>query len=180
MVSATALPPYAVRLARPGEEDEICRVCRAGFTSSSTGLLPPDLVERQAQRYYDPARVRREITTAGADPAWQGYVVAITDDGRVLGAAGGGVLDRSRGQLYVIYLEAGLRGRGIGTALLDAVTEQQRQVGATEQWVSVTEGNSLGLPFYRARGFDVRDRVPYVDPDDLSVAGHSLRMGRAI
>ncbi|WP_300639629.1 GNAT family N-acetyltransferase [Nocardioides sp.] len=173
-------PAYEVRLARPGEEGAICAVCRAGFAASSQGLLPPGVIERQANLYYDPARVREEIDTAGDTAEWQGYVVAASGEGAVLGAAGGGVTGRSTGNVHVLYLDPGLRGRGIGTALLDFLTEQQRSEGASQQWVSVTEGNELGIPFYLARGFVVRDRVPYAQSDDGSVAAHSLRMSRGI
>jgi len=54
------------------------------------------------------------------------------------------------------------------------------EAGAVEQWVTVTEGNMLAIPFYRARRFVERDRTPYLDPDTGEVAGHSLRMSRAI
>ncbi|NYD41536.1 GNAT superfamily N-acetyltransferase [Nocardioides panaciterrulae] len=180
MVMVDGVPRYEVRLARAGEEDAICDVCREGFTVSSNGLLPTAAVERRAQQYYNPTRVRHEIATAGADLGWQGYVVAVSEAGGVLGAAGGGITDHTVGNVYVLYLNVALRGRGIGTALLDFVTQQQRSEGATEQWVSVTEGNDLGIPFYLARGFVVRDRVPFDVADDGTVGAHSLRMSRPI
>lgn len=74
----------------------------------------------------------------------------------------------------MLYLRPALRGRGIGTALLDFVSGQQRRSGAVEQWVSVTEGNDLGIPFYRARGFVPRDRVPFL------ADAWSLRMARPL
>ena len=158
----------------------MCDVCRAGFALSSRGLLPPAAIERQAASYYEPARVREEIARAGDAPEWQGYVVASSELGEVLGAAGGGVTDHAIGNVYVLYLRPSLRGRGIGTALLEYLTRQQKSEGATEQWVSVTEGNDLGIPFYLARGFVVRDRVPYISAADGTVEAHSLRMSRAI
>lgn len=154
---------FKVRLARREESGQVCEVCTEGFTASSEGVLTPGTISRQIATYYDPVRVHAEIENAGTSPAWQGYVVAATPEGRVLGAAGGGVRDGTVGQVLVLYLRMNLRGRGIGTALLDFVTDQQRQAGAREQWVSVTEGNGLGLPFYLARGFVQRDRVPFVD-----------------
>ena len=174
----TDLPPYVVRPAEPADVDGICSVCRAGFTVSSSGLLPPDLVERQAVRYYSPDRVAREIVL-GEDDTWQGYVVAASDRGDVLGAAGGGVAGAA-GHLFVLYLDPALRGHGIGSALLSFVTEQQLRAGAREQWVTVTEGNELALPFYRARGFVVRGRQPYLDPDTGEVAAYSERMSRPV
>lgn len=178
MTRPADLPTYDVRLARVGEEDAICRVCRAGFAASSRGLIPPAAVERQADAYYDPDRVRDEIVRAGETPRWQGYVVAVSATGEVLGAAGGGVAE-GRGQVHVLYLDLSLRGRGIGSALLDFLTRQQTAEGATEQWVSVTEGNELGLPFYRARGFVVRGRVPFIEADGV-VEAWSLRLSRAV
>jgi ribosomal protein S18 acetylase RimI-like enzyme len=174
------VPKYDVRLALAGEERAICDICREGFAVSSKGLLSPATIERQAELYYNPERVRREIMSAGDRPQWQGYVVAVSSLGEVLGAAGGGVTDGTVGNVYVLYLKPALRGNGIGTTLLDFITTQQTSAGATEQWVSVTEGNDLGIPFYRARGFVVRGRVPYVVAGDGTPEAHSLRMSRAI
>lgn len=180
MTSAADLPTYEVRLARAGEEGAICDVCRAGFAVSSHGLLSRAAIERQVDLYYDPARVREEIITAGGTPTWQGYVVAVSELGEVLGAGGGGVSDHGVGNVHVLYLNPALRGRGIGTALLDFLTGQQKCQGATEQWVSVTEGNDLGVPFYLARGFVLRGRIPFITADDGTVEAHSLRLSRAV
>lgn len=167
---------FEVRAARDGDEVAISRVCRDGFALSSSGLLPPDVIEHQADHYYDVGRVRSELAPRPHDPSWQGT----SPRGRVLGAAGGGVIDSNVGQLLVLYLDPSLRGLGIGTALLDHVTGQQRAAGATEQWVSVTEGNLLAIPFYRARGFVERGRVPYVTADGGEPVGTSLRMSRPV
>jgi GNAT superfamily N-acetyltransferase len=172
-------PEYDVRLARPGEERQICAVCAAGFTASSEGLLSRESIHRQVRTYYNPKRVHGEILAAGGSPSWQGYVVAVTPGGEVLGAAGGGVLG-GVGHLFVIYLQLQLCGCGIGTALLDHVTEQQRRAGATHQRVSVTEGNEMGIPFYLAKGFTVEERVPFLTHEDGRVEAWSLRMVRAI
>jgi GNAT superfamily N-acetyltransferase len=174
------LPAYDVRLAREADVAGVCEVCREGFVESSRGLLPPATIEQQAAAYYAPDRVLREVLSAGEDPRWQGYVVAVTAAGRVLGAAGGGVTPDGLGQVYVLYLDPALRGRGVGTALLDFVTAQQRSEGAAEQWVSVTDGNWMGIPFYLARGFVVRDRVPFTTTDRRPTGAHSLRMSRPV
>lgn len=70
------------------------------------------------------------------------------------------------GHLYVIYLDLDRRGVGIGSRLLDFVSDQQRALGATEQQVAVLEGNEHGLPFYRVRGFSQihRHLYPAHDP----------------
>ena len=101
------MPKYDVRLARVGEEGAICDICREGFAVSSEGLLSPATIERQAQLYYNPERVRREITTARDTSQWQGYVVAVSDLDEVLGAAGGGVTDGGVGKRLRPLLEPG-------------------------------------------------------------------------
>ena len=172
--ASDAVLSFEVRLARPAEAAAVCEVCREGFAASSAGLLADETIRRQADLYYAPARIRSEIEGAGASPAWQGYVVAVDEESQVVGAAGGGVRDGAVGQVLVLYLRMSLRGRGIGTALLGFVTDQQRRAGAREQWVSVTEGNDLGIPFYLARGFVERERVPFVG------GAWSLRMSRPL
>nr|WP_254901195.1 GNAT family N-acetyltransferase [Tuberibacillus sp. Marseille-P3662] len=45
------------------------------------------------------------------------------------------------------------RREGIGTKLLNYLTDIQCNKGAREQWVSVLKGNDKGIPFYEAKGF---------------------------
>ena len=148
---------WVVRESRAGDEQGICAVCRAGFAASSEGLLGPDLVASRSEEFYDPERVRRELSPA--PPHWLGYVVADLR-GEVVGASGGSV-EGTVGHVLVLYLDLDRRGEGIGSALLQRVTEQQRALGADRQRVSVTEGNEMGLPFYRARGFTAVGRTPF-------------------
>lgn len=84
-----------------------------------------------------------------------------------------------KGELFVVYLDPEQRNRGLGTLLLDRVTEQLRQAGATEMWVGVTPGNQRALPFYEARGFQPVETVKaYGSRDEDGV--RSLRMRRAL
>jgi GNAT superfamily N-acetyltransferase len=69
--------------------------------------------------------------------------VAVEDES-VIGAGGGGVTEPGVGDIFVLYLDPTRRGEGIGTLILDAITEQQRAQGAREQWVSVEPTNKKG------------------------------------
>ena len=40
--------------------------------------------------------------------------------------------------------------------------------------------NRMGIPFYLARGFAVRERVPYTTTDGRPTGAHSLRMSRPV
>jgi ribosomal protein S18 acetylase RimI-like enzyme len=106
--------------------------------------------------YYTPERIRTEI---GAREGWDGWLVAV-DRGIVVGAGGGGMIEPDAGEVFVLYLDPARRREGIGTLLLDALTEQQLAHGAREQWVSVEPENAKGLPFYRALGFSVQGERP--------------------
>lgn len=65
----------------------------------------------------------------------------------------GGITRPGVSELFVLYVDPSLRGQGVGTRLLEAITEELRHQGAREQWVSVTKGIQKGIPFYRTRGF---------------------------
>ena len=106
--------------------------------------------------YYTPERISREIA---APEGWDGWIAAVEGDS-VIGAGGGGMTEPGVGEIFVLYLDPTRRGEGIGTLILDAITEQQRARGVREQWVSVEPENTKGLPFYIARGFEVRGERP--------------------
>jgi GNAT superfamily N-acetyltransferase len=60
-----------------------------------------------------------------------------------------------------LLLLAALReGRGIGTALLEAVIENLRERGATELRVMTTNDNLRALRFYQRRGFRLKELRP--------------------
>lgn len=92
----------------------------------------------------------------------------------MLGASGGGPTGERTWEVFVLYLDPNERRRGIGRALLKAMTDQARARGASEQWVSVTAGNLKGIPFYEAMGF-----VTAHESDSPSGV-RSLRMVRSI
>ncbi|PWK46163.1 GNAT family N-acetyltransferase [Actinoplanes xinjiangensis] len=139
-----------VRAARDEDAEAIADICARGYRRTYPALLSSAFIERMIAEFYQVERVSKEVPAA--PPGWLGYQVA-EEDGRVLGAAGGGLLRPGVGELFVLYLDPDERGRGLGTLLLDRVTGQLRELGATEMWVAALDGNELGIPFYEARGF---------------------------
>lgn len=158
-----------MRLATEADVEAICRICEAGYRFTAGPFLPPETVDEMVAEFYNAERVAGEVDPARSTRHWQGYLVAELD-GEVVGAAGGGMVADDVGQLYVIYLDLDRRGAGIGTALLDAVTDQQRALGATRQRVAVLADNPHGVPFYLARGFREIGRRPYPDGHPAAVA----------
>ena len=138
-----------VRRATLADVDGICRVLAEGWRDTYEGLLPAERVERVIAENYNPERVRGEVEQASG---WDGWLVA-EDRGEIVGAGGGGMVGATSGEVFVLYVAPSRRGEGIGTRLLQAITDQQLAQGAREQWVTVLKGNKKGLPFFEARGF---------------------------
>ena len=84
-------------------------------------------------------------------------------DGRLVLHGGGGYLyiapsSVSDGAYAMVRVEPTVRGRGIGSALLEAAREHARELGKTAIWgrISVDDEGSLG--FAERRGFEEVDR----------------------
>lgn len=145
-----------VRPAVAADAADIARICSTAYRDAYRDLLPEGYINRSVAEFYSEPRIARDI--APVPPDWFGYQV-VEEDGRVLGAAGGGMTGPAAGELSLIYLEAAWHGRGLGTLLLERVTEQVRAAGGTEIWVSVFLGDSAGIGFYRENGFQPMDTV---------------------
>lgn len=128
----------------------IVKVCREAQWATYRELYSKDYIEHIIQTYYTEERVLKEVLETSFE--WGGWFVAI-DEGEIVGACGGSMINEKESEIYVLYLKPNRRNEGIGSKLLEAVTKQQVELGATKQWVSVAKGNEKGIPFYEARGF---------------------------
>ncbi|SFF57536.1 Acetyltransferase (GNAT) family protein [Halobacillus alkaliphilus] len=81
------------------------------------------------------------------------------------------MIDDGIGELFVLYLDPDRRNEGIGTKLLETITQQQKvEYGAKEQWVSVQKGNRKAIPFYEAKGFKFRhEKIPPQNPEYIKL-----------
>lgn len=145
-----------VRPAIEADVPSIVSICSTAYRDAYRDLLPAGYIDRSVAEFYNEPRVATEV--APVPPEWFGYQV-VEEDGRVLGAAGGGMTGPAAGELSLIYLDAAERGRGLGTLLLNRVTEQVRAAGGAQLWVSVFLGDRDGIGFYRARGFQPMETV---------------------
>lgn len=136
--------------------DGIVEVCVAAQWATYGELYTKEYIVRTIDEYYTPERIKNEIVPTNI--GWGGWFVAL-DNGEVVGAGGGGMQTFVTAEVYALYLSPLRRNEGIGTKLLAAITEQQRKLGATEQWISVAKGNEKGIPFYNKRGFIFQEEV---------------------
>ena len=149
-----------IRRAEVEDAQGISKVCSDGYRNTYPELLPQHHIEKVIQEFYNEKRIKGEITTISK--AWNGWFVAV-DEEEVVGAGGGGFIEDETSELFVIYLDPTRKREGIGSKLLVAITEDQIERGAKEQWVSVTKGNDMGIPFYEAVGFEYQLECPAYD-----------------
>ena len=166
-------------MAAPSDAQRISAICSAGWRVTYRNLIGPACVEDVIACYYSVSRIADEIRIAEQSTAWLGWVVCDDEGGDVVAAGGGGLSD-GHAEVYVLYVMPGALGRGFGTLVLDAITNQHIALGALEQWVSVTKGNDLGIPFYLARGFEIRDDVPRLKRSGAVEGVGNLRLSRRI
>src|SRR5215211_4644075 len=57
------------------------------------------------------------------------------------------------GECEIVTIDSVVEGRGVGTALLHAVTAQARAAGCRRVWLITTNDNLNALRFYQGRGF---------------------------
>ena len=93
-----------------------------------------------------------------------GYALAVTgDDSREsseTSTKGAGHSGRPTGYLVELAVAPGERGRGHGTALLDALVDHLRRAGVDRLRVTARAVDDRALSFYRDNGFERRERLP--------------------
>lgn len=165
-----------IQLAEPEHADGIMQVCQNAQWATYNHLCDKAYIERTIKDFYNRERILKEIRETGNK--WGGWIVALSGL-EVVGAIGGGMTADNTGEVFVLYLDPDRRNEGIGTKLLEALTRQQKKLGAQEQWVSVMRDNRKGIPFYEARGFIYRhDQKAYESKEDENYVSH--RYSRAI
>ena len=101
-------------------------------------------------------------------PIEQPALLAEEDDGRLLGVLTY-VVDGARCE--VLTLHADERRRGVGSALIAAVTEIALESGCTTLWLITTNDNVDALRFYQRRGF----RLVQLNPGGVDEARATLK-----
>jgi len=141
----------------------ISKVCSDGYRETYKETHTQEYIERIINEYYNHDRLSEEIKFEG--DGWDGWFVAL-DGAEVVGAIGGGMIEKEKSEVFVLYLNPQRRREGIGTLLLEALTKVQKDKGAIEQWVSVSKGNQKGIPFYEARNFKyVNEQISHANID---------------
>lgn len=141
--------PVRVRAAVAADAAPLARVHVESWRETYRGLMPDSVLDDPgllAQREHfweaaltDPLYARNRIALAEVD----GAVVGVAMAGPALDAAGS-----AEDQLHLLYTLATVHGRGVGSALLEAVVSTDTTTGL---WV--IDPSPRAQAFYRSHGF---------------------------
>ena len=144
-----------VREATPDDARAIATVHVASWRAAYRGLMPDEVLAGLSV----PDRERSWLDRLTAQAPRTRTVLA-TDGPTVLGFASTGPPlvpedrpDPDLGDLYAVYLDPGVWGRGVGTRLHAAALDSLRDCGFTRAGLWVLDGNERALRFYRREGW---------------------------
>lgn len=142
-----------IRRAEVRNVPKIIDICSRGWQVTYKDLVPQSYIDQVIAEYYNEERVAKDVLDNSS--YYHGYWVAVKDD-NTLGCIGGGIDKQNEGHVYVLYVDPDLKRQGVGSQLLAAFTDYQKDTYSIEQqWItSVMEGNVIGLSFYEKQGFD--------------------------
>lgn len=140
---ADAAAAVWIRPSRPGDEPAI-RAMASKVLSEFDLALDLDGVDR------DLDDIERSYRARGGE-----FWVVETMDVQVAGTCGVWFDPEveTRCELRKMYLEPGLRGRGLGQRLLDTAIEHARRAGRTRMELETNRAMTAAIGLYRARGF---------------------------
>ncbi|MDQ4092969.1 MAG: mycothiol synthase [Actinomycetota bacterium] len=135
-------PPDGVTLRSfvPGEDEAaVVRVNNRAFSwhPDQSHWEVSDLTVREAQPWFDP----------------KGFLLAVEQQGRLLGFHWTKVHPDGTGEVYVIGVDPDAQGTGLGAALIAAGMEYLREQGLAEVILYVESDNVAALQTYRKLGF---------------------------
>ncbi|UPV76604.1 GNAT family N-acetyltransferase (plasmid) [Halorussus limi] len=175
----------SVEAARTAHADGIGRVCAASWRDAYADLLPDEYVEANLRTFYRPERLADEIEERRDEPG--GWLVALAADENAKAASQTvvGVVRDDRpeagvGEVSALYVRPDRQGEGVGTRLLERLTERQREAGVTDQSVSVFAGHDEAVDFYESKGFAADERSPATEVDGVDPNCEAIRFTQEI
>lgn len=142
-----------IRRATPDDAAGIRRVADEAWHEAYAELLHEETIETAIEEWYDLDRLSDGL----ADSAGDTFVAENEETiiGFATGAPGGD--DEGEAVLPAIYVHPDHWRDGIGSALLDRVTDALVAEGFDRLSLSVLAENDVGRSFYERHGFEPRD-----------------------
>ncbi|AGY82166.1 MULTISPECIES: GNAT family N-acetyltransferase [Carnobacterium] len=156
-----------IEMATPEDVDEIVAICTQGYACTAAAVKDQQKVQEKVEEYYNPQRILSEIEEVSAK--WSGWIVARLDK-KIIGVIGGGIVDSKVGKVFVLYVDDSYIRKGIGTRLVNHLTQMQQLLGNSTQLVSFFKSNKENYAFYKALGFTyLQDIIDNENPDFTSI-----------
>jgi ribosomal protein S18 acetylase RimI-like enzyme len=141
------------------------KVARTSWYTTYEGIIPREVQESFLNIAYNDEMLKKRLKQSSM------FVAEI--DGKLVGFANfSPVNQEGMTELIAIYLHPDYQGKGIGTALLEEGIQRLR--GVQEIHINVEKNNSIGMNFYKAKGFAVASEFD----DDFE--GHILKTVRMV
>jgi GNAT superfamily N-acetyltransferase len=154
----------------------LARLRQDGWKCTYRGIMPDTVLDGMD---YDKEVLRwREILT---NPDPEKYTFTAEIDGQTAGFGGGGPCrdddPEYDGELYAIYVEKALQGRGAGQALTRASMAWLRKRGCRKMLIWVLRDNQPARRFYeKLGGAPVRQRFIQIGGVDLPELGYGFEL----
>jgi ribosomal protein S18 acetylase RimI-like enzyme len=139
-----------VRPATPDDAPAIESIARAAWWEAYPAVLDTDVIEETLGEVYAPEFVREAM--AEHDDLL--YLVAEADDGTPLGFATAQQTWADEVEIHTLYVDPDHWEEGVGSALLESVTESAASAGVDRLRVGVLSGNHVGRAFFESNGFE--------------------------
>ena len=136
-----------IRPATADDVDAVVDVAEAAWYAAYGGVLDPAAIAEAIVEYYDP-----ELIGAAIELDEIAFYVAEADD--VVGFVSAERTWADEVELHTLYVHPDRWGEGIGSALLDRVTEWAHERGVDRIACGVLSGNAVGIGFFEAVGFE--------------------------
>ena len=142
------------RLARPADAELLAAFAARTFVDTFGHLYPPEDLQTYLVKSYGEGVQREELSDTSIK-CW----LALAGD-RIVGYAMAGPCELAGSEdprdleLYRLYVDRDLKGKGVARALMDKVLMWARLSAAPGLWLSVWENNERAQRFYRAYGFE--------------------------
>ena len=106
-------------------------------------------------------------------------LVTETDGGVIIGFITTESLDDGRYEVTRLYVDPGIRSKGVGSRLLQETFDQLRARGVSDVLVNVFGDNHAGRRFYERHGFElIEDTWTTVGDQTLSDVWYALRIDK--
>lgn len=147
-------PTITYRTAGADDAPALAAFAAESFVATFGHLYPREDLEAYLAASYAPAVIGAELAEPGVRAA-----LALSGAAIVGYAMWGPVEldapDRASGrELYRLYVDASVKGKGVAHALMRGVLVDVRAEGAKALWLSVWENNARAQAFYRGYGFE--------------------------